>query len=367
MGNNFPQIASPPLPPWNLRIWRVFVVSPHEKPSCSSTTIGLGRTCVPYQLWTVHRHQHQPYSRCWRSCRVKSHLRHDTPVRYDAVPCHWTDPVRKANSSSFWVKLDGISLPPSRRMFSLLSLSKIWKFHLSHQLHSKVWLLTFKALEGSKSKDVSRPQHPQRSCAKRPRSLGSEMLSSVWTSCLADPHGSGRWKTWEGTKTSQRSSKCPQSGLKPPTGIKWISIHCPVLCVYIHVFTISWQPWQFWPKYGINSGKMQWNIGLMTTLRVGCWCENPPQEVRVGNSLVLKHLLNTAHWPSTSLPSFNVFRKNIGQVMSECDRKPPHSWNSKSTMTTWSWSSMYQTKHLWFEARLTLVNEAPHCSCVLVV
>jgi hypothetical protein len=41
-GNNFPQIASPPLPPWNLRIWRVFVVSPHEKPSCSSTTIGLG-------------------------------------------------------------------------------------------------------------------------------------------------------------------------------------------------------------------------------------------------------------------------------------------------------------------------------------
>ena len=137
-GNNFPQIASPPLPPWNLRIWRVFVVSPHEKPSCSSTTIGLGRTCDPYQLWTVHRHQHQPYSRCWRSCRVKSHLRHDTPVRYDAVPCHWTDPVRKAKSSSFWVKLDGISLPPSRRMFSLLSLSKIWKFHLSHQLHSKV-------------------------------------------------------------------------------------------------------------------------------------------------------------------------------------------------------------------------------------
>ena len=131
-------------------------------------------------------------------------------------------------------EVDGISLPHSRPMFSLFSLSKIWKIHLSHQLQSKVWLLTFKALEGSKSKDVSRPQHPQRSCAKRPRSLGSEMLSSVWTSCLADPHGSGRWKTREGTKTSQQSSKCPQSGLKPQPIVQPIVLFYVYMCLPYH-------------------------------------------------------------------------------------------------------------------------------------
>ena len=176
---------------------------------------------------------------------------------------------------------------------------------------------------------------------------------------------------------------------------KWLetttncSAYCPVLC--LHVFIISWQPWQFWPKYGNHSGKMRWNIGLMTTFRVGCWCENPPQEMRVGNSLVLKHLLNTAHWPSTSLPSFNVFRKNIAQVCTS------HVWvrqkittqlnlkvnNDDLNLIQWKLNlgprsyipgypkisvwSVYQTKHLWIEARLTLANEAPQYSCVLVV
>ena len=72
-GNNFPQIASPPLPPWNLRIWRVFVVSPREKPSCSSTTIGLGRTCDPHQPPTGNNRHTSPTSTiyasstCWHS------------------------------------------------------------------------------------------------------------------------------------------------------------------------------------------------------------------------------------------------------------------------------------------------------------
>ena len=86
----------------------------------------------------------------------------------------------------------------------------------------------------------------------------------------------------------------------------WKFKKCPPANILLHAFQMLVLLWPLWQKFGINSAKMQWDIGLMTTLRARCRCKNPPEELPVMNAFISRHVLNQTWQPCNGLQGWPV-------------------------------------------------------------
>ena len=86
----------------------------------------------------------------------------------------------------------------------------------------------------------------------------------------------------------------------------WYFKKCPPANILLHAFQILVILWPLWQKFCINSAKMQWDIGLMTTLRARCRCKNPPEELPAMNAFISRHVLNRTWHPSNGLQGWPV-------------------------------------------------------------
>ena len=207
-----------------------------------------------------------------------------------------------------------------------------------------VWLPTFLAWTGC---NLSSP--PQLHQVTKAGHWGFEFRLNI----LPGPNGSRCYESNVVRKKKKtmncnelRSSQSRHEDKSPKT---WNFKKCPPANILLHAFQMVVLLWPLWQKCGINSGKVRWDIGLMTTLRARCWCEKPPEELPAVNAFISRHVLNRTWHPSNGLQGWPVIsaKKRHWSQWRSMELEIQNQWGHESWQLAASMSHHAHIKRGW--------------------
>lgn len=158
----------------------------------------------------------------------------------------------------------------------------------------------------------------------------------------------------------------------------WYFKKCPPANILLHAFQILVILWPLWQKFCINSAKMQWDIGLMTTLRARCRrcrCKNPSEELPVMNAFISRHVLNQTWQPCNGLQGWPVIsakkRRGTNGDQWSLEFRTSEDMNLGNWRLPWAIiptskgveSHLFQAKHLLLRASMKALRSKMPKSC----